>query len=456
MELKNETIDISTETLMKILDHSSNEIFVLDKDANIIYVNKVSERHYGLKPAEVIGKSNYDFVSNHFWKPSIVPIVFKEKKPVTIKQTTYIGGELITTAIPILNANDEIEFIVTTAQEQSFKELLLNTNTEANKTKNEDSLEHVITNNEKMKKLIKFCERIATTDSTILIQGESGTGKGVISNYIHKVSNRNTGPFLTINCAAIPEDLLEAELFGYSEGAFTGAKKSGQIGLFEAANHGTIFMDEIGEISLKLQAKLLQVIQDRQFFSVGSRELKKVDIRIIAATNQNLEEMVKNKQFREDLYYRLNVIDLKLPPLREREEDIIPLTYYFLNRFNKKYEINRIISQDVLDTLVSYSWPGNIRQLENLIERLVVTSDSIIQLTDLPESILQTTKPRLYYSYDTSLDQAVEDVEKTLILNSYKKYKSSRKVAKDLSISQTKAAKLIRKYCKEPEEGQEE
>ncbi|WP_047152990.1 sigma-54 interaction domain-containing protein [Aneurinibacillus tyrosinisolvens] len=440
--------EITTETLMKILDHSSDEIFVLDKDARIIYVNRLSERHYGLKPSQLIGKSNEDFVSKGYWGPSIIPIVLKEKKPVTIKQTTYIGGELITTAIPILNNEDEIELIVTTSREENFKTLYKPIEEAMGESKETHLIkESIITNNEKMKKLIKFCDRVAQVDTTILIEGESGTGKSILASYLHKMSLRKNNPFLAINCAAIPEELLESELFGYSEGAFTGANRGGKKGLLEAANHGTIFLDEIGEISLKIQAKLLQVIQERQFLPVGGREIKTVDIRIIAATNQDLYQMVQKKQFREDLYYRLHVIDLKMLPLRERKEDVIPLTYYFLNKFNQKYQTSPIITQEALDILAGYHWPGNVRQLENMIERLVVTNDGMIQSSDLPELILQNTKPKSHHRYSSALDLALEEFQKDIVMNSYNKFKSSRKVATDLNISQTKASKLIRKYC---------
>jgi len=444
--------EISAEVLLKILDHSSDEIFVLDKDGRIIYVNKVCERHYGLKPSEVIGKLNVELCEAGYWTPSSIPIVLKEKKPITIKQTTHIGGELITTAIPIFNTDNEIELIVTTSHEQNFKTLYKPTQENPSDSKETRSpVENIITNNEKMKNLIKFCERVAQVDTTILIQGESGTGKSVLASYIHQMSQRKNQPFLALNCAAIPEELLESELFGYAEGAFTGANRGGKKGLLESANQGTIFLDEIGEISPKIQAKLLQVIQERKFLPVGGREVKTVDIRIIAATNQNLFEMVEKKQFREDLYYRLHVIDLKLPPLRERKEDIIPLTYYFLNKFNQKYQTSQIISQEALELLEGYNWPGNVRQLENVMERLVVTSDGLIRLTDLPEMILQNAKPKSARSYSSSLDLAVEEFEKEIVMNSYKKHKSSRKVAADLNISQTRASKLIRKYCLDAE-----
>lgn len=447
---KHQTLEINTEILMNILDHSSDEIFVLDKDGRIVYVNRTCERHYGLKPSEVIGKLNSEFVAKGYWGPSVIPIVVKEKKPVTIKQTTYIGGELITTAIPILNSNHEIELIVTTAHEQNFKTLYMPAEESVEDVKDTQPLiENIITNNEGMKTLIKFSRKVAKVDTTVLIQGESGTGKSVLASYIHKMSRRKHGPFLALNCAAIPDELLESELFGYSQGAFTGANRGGKKGLLEAANNGTVFLDEIGEISPKIQAKLLQVVQERQFLPVGGREVKTVDIRIIAATNQNLSQMVEKKQFREDLYYRLHVIDLKLPPLRERKEDIIPLAYYFLNKLNQKYQSSHIISQEALDTLEDYDWPGNVRQLENVMERLVITSDGVIQLPDLPEVILQNAKPKGHRSYSSSLELALEEFEKEMVIHSYQKHKSTRKVASDLNISQTKASKLIRKYVQE-------
>jgi TyrR family helix-turn-helix protein len=197
------------------------------------------------------------------------------------------------------------------------------------------------------------------------------------------------------------------------------------------------------------------VIQDHQFLPIGGTEIKEVDIRIIAATNRDLLKMVENKQFREDLYYRLNVIEVKIPPLRERREDIIPLTYYFINKYNKKYGVERLISQDTLEILASYSWPGNVRQLENMIERLVITTDSIIHPADLPELIRQHNQNSLQKAHHTSLDAALEHVEREMVLKSYKKWGSTRKVAQDLQISQTRASKLIRKYRHFLQDGEE-
>jgi transcriptional regulator with PAS, ATPase and Fis domain len=359
----------------------------------------------------------------------------------------------MTRAIPILNDSGEIELVVITSTEtQTYKMVkAIEEDTEIRTTREDDETPEMITNSGKIKRILIFCRKVAPTDSTILIQGESGTGKGVLAHFIQQISKRKSEPFLTINCAAIPEDLLESELFGYSKGAFTGANKTGKPGLIEVADGGTVFLDEVGEIPLALQAKILQVIQDKQFIPIGSSEMKKVDVRIIAATNQNLIEMINNKLFREDLFYRLNVIDVQLPPLRERKEDIIPLTYNFLYKFNKKYNENKVISEDCLNTLIHYSWPGNVRQLENLIERLVVISDSVIQVADLPDMITENLELEqvTQIALPTSFDKAVDETKRILIRKSYQTYKSSRKVASDLDISQTKASKLIRQYCKD-------
>ncbi|MFP3512199.1 sigma 54-interacting transcriptional regulator, partial [Peribacillus sp. SIMBA_075] len=316
----------------------------------------------------------------------------------------------------------------------------------------EDPFASIITNNEKMKYVLKFAKKVAAANSTILILGESGTGKSVLAQYVHENSSRKNGPFLTINCAAIPAELMESELFGYTPGAFTNANRSGKKGLLESVNGGTVFLDEIGDMPLPLQAKMLQVIQEKKFIPIGGNKEKKVDIRIIAATNKDLNEMVKNKTFREDLYYRLNVVDIKMLPLRERKEDISPLTYYFLYKFNRNYEMNKLISEDCLKWLTHYSWPGNVRQLENLIERLVITSDDVIGIDDLPEGIYNHSQLNIGKNAPTSLNEAIELAKKEMVLTSYKLNRSSRRVAKDLQISQTHAAKLIREYCQDLKE----
>lgn len=449
-ENEQEKMDLSLESLLNILDYSSDEIYVLDKDIKIVYVNRNCEKHYGMVKADVLGKYNDDFLNDGYWTPSVVPLVLERKTPVSVRQQTHIGAELLTRAFPILNSHNEVEYIVCTATEiQDFKRLVKEEELDFTTSLDEVFASTIITSNAKMRKILRFCEKVAPTDSTILVHGQSGTGKGVIAYQLHKLSKRKNGPFLNVNCAAIPGDLLESELFGYTAGSFTGAKKDGKIGLFEAADSGTIFLDEIGELALPLQAKVLQVIQDKKFIPIGSNVSKTVDIRIIAATNQDLPKMVENKTFREDLFYRLNVIDIEMPRLDERKEDIIPLVYSFLNNFNNKYHTTKIISEDCLNVLYHYSWPGNVRQLENLIERLVITSDAVITIEDLPEVILEKVKEIPEFAYSNSLEKALDNVTATMVRRSYQKFGSTRGVASDLQISQSKASRLIRDYCRE-------
>ncbi len=235
--------------------------------------------------------------------------------------------------------------------------------------------------------LVEVIKKVATTDSTVLLTGESGTGKSLIAKAIHFMSHRKDGPFITINCAAIPETLLEAELFGYEKGAFTGAHTS-KRGKFELASGGTLFLDEIGDMPLSLQAKILRVLQEKEIERLGSEKTIKVDVRVIAATNKDLHELVREGKFREDLYYRLNVVPLYVPSLRERKEDIPLLIDHFLRNFNEKYGKKVRLSPDAMEALMDYGWPGNIRELENTVERLVVMHEGIVKGVDIPPHIL--------------------------------------------------------------------
>jgi transcriptional regulator with PAS, ATPase and Fis domain len=299
-----------------------------------------------------------------------------------------------------------------------------------------------------------LAQRVATVDSTVLILGESGTGKNVLAANIHRMSKRQNGPFININCATIPERLMESELFGYCRGAFTGAEKGGKAGLVELASNGTLFLDEIGEIPLVVQAKLLQLIQEHQFIPIGGNVYKKVDIRIIAATNQNLELLVKEGKFREDLYYRLNVVEIDMPPLRERSEDIIPLLYYFLNKYDSFYKTSHQFNPPSLDILSVYPWPGNIRELEHLVERLVVTiPKTYIQPEHLPQKFLKaqatienTPKISELKLQLISKEGSLKETEQKLIIDLYGELKSTYKVAETLKISQSKVSRVIRKY----------
>ena len=273
-----------------------------------------------------------------------------------------------------------------------------------------------------IKRVFRLIEKVAPTESTVLILGESGTGKELVARAIHQKSRRKDGPFIPVNCGAIPEELLESELFGYEKGAFTGANRS-KPGRFELAHGGTIFLDEIAEMSPKLQVKLLRILQEKTIERLGSERSIPVNIRIIAATNRHLEKEVAEGRFREDLYFRLNVIPIKLPPLRERREDIPLLAEHFLQKFCEREEVPvKRLSEEALECLLSYSWPGNVRELENLMERLVIlTEDEIIKREDLPEYLCKPPAVRINLLEDfppegLDLQETLKEMEKSLIL----------------------------------------
>jgi sigma-54 specific flagellar transcriptional regulator A len=277
-----------------------------------------------------------------------------------------------------------------------------------------------------IKEILSIINKLSKTDSTVLIMGESGTGKELVAKMIHQKSTRATKPFIPVNCGAIPSELLESELFGHEKGAFTGAVYS-RPGRFELAHEGTIFLDEIGDMPLHLQVKILRVIQERTFERIGSTKPLHVNVRIIAATNKNLENEVKEGKFREDLYWRLNVVPLLIPPLRERKEDIPILCEYFINKFSEKFGYELKIKSDAFDLLLNYLWPGNVRELENLIERLYVLSENgVITINDLPERIKFSESffsrniiPEELNPFASSIDlnEVIKEYEKKLILH---------------------------------------
>ncbi|HOT41742.1 MAG TPA: sigma 54-interacting transcriptional regulator [Syntrophorhabdaceae bacterium] len=312
--------------------------------------------------------------------------------------------------------------------------------------KNRYSLPNIISVSDKMEDVIKTCLKVAKSRANVLLRGESGTGKELIAKALHYESDRSNMPFVALNCAALPETLLEAELFGYEKGAFTGAVGA-KPGRFELANKGTIFLDEIGDINLSIQAKLLRVLQEHTFERLGGTKTIHVDVRVVAATNRNLEEMVKAGKFREDLYWRLNVVPIFIPALRDRREDIPPLIEHFLKRFNKEYEKNITINPDALRYLIEYAWPGNVRELENTIERLVVLNESgIIKADELPAYIKDKISIKNYTS-EGSLIVEKERLEKERIIEALKKCNFNQsKAARLLGITQRQIGYKIQKY----------
>ncbi len=312
----------------------------------------------------------------------------------------------------------------------------------------------IIGENKELKKILFMAQKVSKTNSTIMIKGESGTGKELLSNAIHNASDRNEEPFISINCSAIPKDLMESEFFGYEKGAFTGANKR-KIGKFEYANKGTIFLDEIGDMPLELQTKLLRVLQEREIERVGGNETIKIDLRIIAATNRDLEQMVKNKEFREDLYYRLNVIPMNLPSLKERKEDIPLLVEHFNKELSKKYDLKKIkLTNDSLNMFINYSWPGNIRELQNIIERLLVLNEGEeISIKDLPQELSNIYEYKNHKEIDDIINIKLNGVmptfkeyEKEIIKKAMKKYKTCNKAAKALGLTNKTVSAKVQKY----------
>lgn len=310
--------------------------------------------------------------------------------------------------------------------------------------------EDYIAVSEWMKLVFATANKVSSVDATVLILGESGVGKEVVARYIHENSPRSNRPFIVVNCGAIPEQLLESELFGYAPGAFTGAARNGKAGLFETAQGGTLFLDEIGELPLSLQVKILRVLESREIMRVGSTKTTPVDVRILAATNRDLEQMVANKRFRADLFYRLNVIRISIPPLRDRVDDIAPLSLYYLNLFNNRYHQKKRFSYEIKSELERYPWPGNIRELKNAVEQMVVLGyDELLQTADLPWYQQQSGEAQARHvqvSGILPLKQALEETEKQLLENTLKKYRTSRQISRVIGIDQSTVVRKLNKY----------
>jgi len=303
-----------------------------------------------------------------------------------------------------------------------------------------------------MERLWTLMQNTANTRANILITGETGVGKSVVAKSIHAMSNRANGPFIEVNCAVLHENLIESELFGYEKGAFTGASSSGKIGKIELANHGTLFLDEIGELPPHIQSKLLQLIQEKTIERLSGTKKIELDFRLLVATNRNLEEAVQRGLFRSDLFYRLNVIRIHIPPLRQRSADIFPLSHQFLERFCREYSKNLNFSPRFLSFLEQYDWPGNVRQLENLIERMVITvQDPIIDVTHLPlEYTGEAVHSAALMARGGTLSERLDAYEAEIIRDAYHRCGTTVAVAKELGISQATAARKVAKYVAKP------
>jgi len=438
-----------------VIESSFDGLYVTDGEANTLRLNKGFERIMGVTAAECVGKNMEELVANGIFSRSGTLLALQKREPVTITLVSKTGKEALVTSNPIFDEDGNIIMVVTNVRDitelndlqrrlEHMEGLRQFYETELQQLKLATS-HNMVANSEKMKEVVNLALRIANVDSTVLIQGESGVGKELIAGLIHSSSNRKNGPFIKVNCGAIPENLLESELFGYEAGAFTGAHKDGKMGYFELAEGGVLFLDEIGELPLNLQVKLLRALQDREIVRVGGTTPIKVDIRILAGTNRNLKEMIDKKEFRLDLFYRLNVIPINVPPLRERPEDIPLLSAFFLNFYNNKYGLNKQIDHRVIEKFLEYNWPGNVRELENLIERLVITSvNKLIYVRDLPAYINNND---FAYSGDlVPLKQAIENTERELLQNAFSRYNSTYQVAKALEVNQSTIVRKAAKY----------
>lgn len=443
----------NNEMFIDFLDALYIGVHIVNKEGETLAYNTKCEEIEGIERQWIMGRKLKDLVETGVYNESVGLKVLEEKRQV--RKTQRVNKKHVySTGIPIYYKEDLAYVVVSVADMSSLSDLELQLREleavnkliqrELEISKSLLSMDNPLVFKSKEMEAIKLLAlRVAKVDSTVLISGESGVGKGVLSQFIHDNSNRKDGAFVKIDCSGLPASLIESELFGYVGGAFTGASREGKKGLVELAENGSLFLDEIGELDLGLQVKLLQLIQEKKFKPVGGTDYISVDTRIISASNRDLKEMVKKGTFRGDLYYRLNVIPIRIPPLRERRVDIVPLIKHFLNKNNQKYGSQKKISSQAMKKLINYSWPGNIRELENEIERLVVISDTRVIHEDY---VLfdRSEDQSPYNSLDRSFRENVLDFERDLL----KDYLSSSKDIKDLSKKTGLEASSLRKKAK--------
>ncbi|WP_305773359.1 sigma-54 interaction domain-containing protein [Escherichia coli] len=423
-----------------MIDNMDQGVLVVDDESRVQFVNQTALKTLGVVQNNIIGK----------------PIRFR---PLTF-ESNFTHGHMQ----HIVSWDDKSELIIGQLHNIQGRQLFLmafhqsHTSFSVANAPDEPHIEQLVGECRVMRQLKRLISRIAPSPSSVMVVGESGTGKEVVARAIHKLSGRRNKPFIAINCAAIPEQLLESELFGYVKGAFTGASANGKTGLIQAANTGTLFLDEIGDMPLMLQAKLLRAIEAREILPIGASSPIQVDIRIISATNQNLAQFIAEGKFREDLFYRLNVIPITLPPLRERQEDIELLVHYFLHLHTRRLgSVYPGIAPDVVEILRKHRWPGNLRELSNLMEYLVnvVPSGEVIDSTLLPPNLLNngtteqsdvTEVSEAHLSLDDAGGTALEEMEKQMIREALSRHNSKKQVADELGIGIATLYRKIKKY----------
>ncbi|WP_342042455.1 sigma 54-interacting transcriptional regulator [Bacillus sp. OTU2372] len=466
MAMEIEHIKDLNKDLNAILSSIYDEILVVNAKGELIrFSENILHDFWNVDLKELIGKNILELEDRGLFTPSVTRQVIEKKKKVSVVQETLNGRKILAVGNPVFTEQNELDRIIVASRDitettrlkselQEMRKISEKYKKELDDFKTKDRfLKKLIYCSPKMEKIMHQVKKIADFSSTVLLHGESGVGKEVIAQAIHQLGKRSDQSFLKLNCGAIPDNLLESELFGYAKGSFTGADKNGKDGYFKQADGGILFLDEIGEMPLHLQVKLLRVLQEHEVIPIGSTIPIKVDVQIIAATNKNLAKMVEEGTFREDLYYRLNVIPLNIPPLRERTEDISLLAFHFLQQLNEKYVRNYHLTPDAINVLEFYSWPGNVRELQNIIERLVVTADHSAIDAEFVSQFLslgyEHKKMKPVITRVIPLQDAIDYVEEQLIVMAMNQYKTTTRAAKALGISQSSVSRKYQKIVTE-------
>lgn len=447
----------------QILKMTSDGFIITDTEGNVGEINKQYADFFGKSRSEIIGKSILNIIPNSKMI-DIVKHKFSEEDAVH----KYIDGEAKGNSVIVSRSyvEDEDGNVVAGVAQVKFKvqtlavaKKLMNEYEELEyyreEFQNQNRVDNIIGSDTKFREIVKECLKVAKTDIPVLLTGETGTGKEVMAKALHTNSLRCDKPFVSINCAAIPFELLESELFGYMDGAFTGAKRGGKKGKFQLANGGTIFLDEIGDMPSSMQAKLLRVLQEKEIEPLGSEKSIPLDVRVVAATRQDLEAKMKDGSFREDLYYRLSVFNIHIPPLRERGGDSLELAEFFLDELNHKYKTYKTFSKAVKAYFLKYQWPGNVREVNNVVQSAyAISTENIIDINDIPARMLQQEKPAINLDKNKkSLGQMVDDYEKEVILELLKKHKGNcLEAAKEAGIHKSNFYRKLQKYGIKPAE----
>jgi PAS domain S-box-containing protein len=447
--------------LTAIINSSSDGLFVCRADGTVIRVNPASERMHGIRAAEIVGRNIEELVDEGFVERSAALEAIRTGKQVSVLQVIE-GRKLMSTGTPVFDEQGQLVLSVTTVRDVTEMDRLQRQLEEQgiiNSQIREQMLDlqqgqleskQIIARSPSMMTVLGQAIRVGGAESTVMILGESGTGKGVLVDLIHGNSRRSAGPLVKLNCGAIPETLIESELFGYEKGAFTGADGS-KPGYFEMADGGTLFLDEVAELPAASQVKLLRFLEDGSITRLGGTVPRRVDVRVLAATHRNLQQMVEAGDFRLDLFYRLNVIPVVVPPLRERQDCILPLLRHYIDYFAEKSGVRRRLGRAAVDALMAYPFPGNVRELMNLCERLVVMSETeIIGLVDLPPSVLEQSEAQslmpIHWRDGVGLQEMVAEVEREVLCAARQRYASQAEIAEALGVNQSTIARKMKRY----------